>query len=138
MSGQVVRELGFTGLYKGAGVCIARDVPFSMIYFPTFAALKMVLSGGSTTSPLSLFFAGLLAGVPAAFLVTPADVIKTRIQVDAREEEDVYNGPIDCAEKIVDKEGPAALFKGGLQRVLRSAPQFGVTLLVYELLNRFV
>lgn len=135
---QIVQELGFRGLYKGAGVCISRDVPFSMIYFPTFAALKVLLSDGSAASPISLFLAGLLAGVPAAYFVTPADVIKTRVQVDAREEEDEYDGPIDCFKKIIEKEGPGALFKGGPQRVLRSAPQFGVTLLVYELLNRLI
>lgn len=111
-----------------------------MIYFPTFAALKEFFqySIDASPSPLALFVAGLLAGVPAAYLVTPADVIKTRIQVDAREGEDVYDGPFDCVTKTVEKEGPGALFKGATQRVLRSAPQFGVTLLVYELLNQVV
>lgn len=28
----VVRQLGLVGLYKGAGACLMRDVPFSMIY----------------------------------------------------------------------------------------------------------
>lgn len=28
----VIRQLGLVGLYKGAGACALRDVPFSMIY----------------------------------------------------------------------------------------------------------
>lgn len=26
---QIIRELGFSGLYKGAGACLLRDIPFS-------------------------------------------------------------------------------------------------------------
>ncbi|GMH39028.1 hypothetical protein BSKO_06926 [Bryopsis sp. KO-2023] len=135
---EVVKNLGLEGLYKGWTVCAARDVPFSMIYFPTFALLKGLLStpGATDLSPTTLFLAGLLAGVPAAYLVTPMDVIKTRVQVEPRKGEEAYAGPIDCLQKILANEGPGALFKGGFQRVLRSAPQFGVTLLVYELINR--
>lgn len=36
----IVRQLGLVGLYKGVGACILRDVPFSGIYFPTYAHLK--------------------------------------------------------------------------------------------------
>jgi solute carrier family 25 aspartate/glutamate transporter 12/13 len=39
---QIVRELGFAGLYKGAGACLLRDIPFSAIYFPTYAKMKEV------------------------------------------------------------------------------------------------
>ncbi len=38
----IVRELGFAGLYKGAGACLLRDIPFSAIYFPTYAKMKDV------------------------------------------------------------------------------------------------
>lgn len=38
----IVRELGFAGLYKGAGACLLRDIPFSAIYFPTYAKMKEV------------------------------------------------------------------------------------------------
>ncbi|XP_011153052.1 calcium-binding mitochondrial carrier protein Aralar1 isoform X4 [Harpegnathos saltator] len=133
----VVKELGLFGLYKGARACFLRDVPFSAIYFPMYAHTKarMADEGGYNT-PLSLLASGAIAGVPAAALVTPADVIKTRLQVVAREGQTTYNGLLDCARKIYREEGARAFWKGATARVFRSSPQFGVTLFTYELLQR--
>lgn len=39
----VVKDLGLLGLYKGARACLLRDVPFSAIYFPTYAHTKVNL-----------------------------------------------------------------------------------------------
>ncbi|GFR64060.1 calcium-binding mitochondrial carrier protein Aralar1, partial [Elysia marginata] len=36
----VIKDLGFFGLYKGAKACFLRDIPFSAIYFPTYAHVK--------------------------------------------------------------------------------------------------
>ncbi|CAG14235.1 unnamed protein product, partial [Tetraodon nigroviridis] len=52
------------------------------------------------------------SGVPAASLVTPADVIKTRLQVAARAGQTTYNGVIDCFQKILKEEGFRAFWKG--------------------------
>ncbi|XP_011862576.1 PREDICTED: calcium-binding mitochondrial carrier protein Aralar1 isoform X6 [Vollenhovia emeryi] len=133
----VVKELGLFGLYKGARACFLRDVPFSAIYFPMYAHTKARLADeGGYNTPLSLLFSGAIAGVPAAALVTPADVIKTRLQVVAREGQTTYNGLLDCARKIYREEGARAFWKGTTARVFRSSPQFGVTLFTYELLQR--
>ncbi|XP_076169186.1 calcium-binding mitochondrial carrier protein Aralar1 isoform X4 [Ptiloglossa arizonensis] len=133
----VVKELGLLGLYKGARACFLRDIPFSAIYFPMYAHTKARLADeGGYNTPLSLLVSGALAGVPAAALVTPADVIKTRLQVVAREGQTTYNGLMDCARKIYREEGARAFWKGATARVFRSSPQFGVTLFTYELLQR--
>jgi Mitochondrial carrier protein len=76
--------------------------------------------------------------MPAAFLTTPADVIKTRLQVEARKGQATYKGITDCFKQISVQEGPKAFFKGSLARVLRSSPQFGATLVAYEYLQKFL
>ncbi|CAH0729175.1 unnamed protein product, partial [Brenthis ino] len=86
--------------------------------------------------PLTLLAAGAIAGVPAASLVTPADVIKTRLQVVARSGQTTYNGVIDATRKIYAEEGARAFWKGAIARVFRSSPQFAVTLVTYEILQR--
>ena len=42
----------------------------------------------------------------------PIDVVKTRLQMDGSGGIKAYNGSIDCASKLVQAEGPSALFKG--------------------------
>ncbi|XP_048057550.1 calcium-binding mitochondrial carrier protein Aralar2 isoform X2 [Megalobrama amblycephala] len=134
----VIRDLGFFGLYKGAKACFLRDIPFSAIYFPCYAHTKAALTDeDGRVGPGRLLLAGALAGMPAASLVTPADVIKTRLQVAARAGQTTYNGLIDCFWKILREEGPRAFWKGAGARVFRSSPQFGVTLVTYELLQRW-
>jgi solute carrier family 25 aspartate/glutamate transporter 12/13 len=153
----VVKQLGFFGLYKvrpqnlihlfflflivklfqGSHACLMRDIPFSAIYFPTYAHLKpMFADETGYNAPWSLLVAGAIAGMPAASLVTPADVIKTRLQVVAREGQTNYSGVLDAIRKIYAEEGFSAFWKGAVARMCRSSPQFGVTLVTYELMQR--
>lgn len=73
--------------------------------------------------------------MPAAYLTTPCDVIKTRLQVEARQGQTNYRGLIHCAKTVWREEGFKAFYKGGPARILRSSPQFGATLAAYELLQ---
>lgn len=140
---QIVKQLGIKGLYKGATACLLRDVPFSAIYFPTYANLKRILFNfdpndtdkAHRLSTWQLLVSGALAGAPSAFFTTPADVIKTRLQVEHRAGETKYRGIWHAFRVILKEEGVGALFKGSLARVFRSSPQFGFTLASYELLQ---
>ena len=131
---QIFREVGFKRLYFGASACLLRDVPFSGMYFTTYARMKKIIAKDSG-NPFGLLLAGAVSGIPAAGLVTPADVIKTRLQAQQFGEM-TYRGISDCARKIWATEGFSAFFKGAGARVCRSSPQFGVTLLSYELLQK--
>ncbi|XP_069785711.1 LOW QUALITY PROTEIN: electrogenic aspartate/glutamate antiporter SLC25A13, mitochondrial [Narcine bancroftii] len=132
----VIKELGFFGLDKGARACSLRDIPFSAIYFPCYSHLKLIFADeyGHVNSR-NLLLAGTLAAMPTASLVTAADDIKTRLQVAAREGQTTYTGLMECYWKILKQEGQRAFWKGAAARVFRSSPQFGITLLTYELLQ---
>ncbi|KAJ7597398.1 mitochondrial inner membrane protein [Mycena floridula] len=135
----IIRQLGVLGLYKGASACLLRDIPFSAIYFPAYGHLKKDIFhegyNGKQLSFLETLGAAGIAGMPAAYLTTPADVVKTRLQVEARKGQTHYKGLTDAFVKIYREEGFRALYKGGPARVLRSSPQFGFTLLAYEQLK---
>src|SRR5689334_16562946 len=103
---QIMKELGLKGLYRGSSACFLRDIPFSGIYFSSYAWLKELTRRGdeplhsgellvcaSLAGTTSLFqkksrcSPTLSAGVAAASVTTPADVLKTRMQVEAKKGE---------------------------------------------------
>jgi len=120
---QMNNKIEYSKLYTGVSACFLRDIPFSGIYFPTYWYLKEELNYNS-------FLAGTIAGIPAAFLCTPADVIKTRMQTLRNDNLNIKMLP--TIKNIYQNEGLSAFFKGSGWRVFRSSPQFGITLFVYE------
>lgn len=131
---QVVKELGFKGLYMGAPATLLRDIPFSMLYFSTYGWLRQRWTDADGNVSLgNAFLAGGLAGTFSAASVTPADVIKTRLQAKPTPGQAPYKGIGDAYSRIVAQEGHAALFRGAGPRVIVIAPLFAVALAVYEL-----
>ena len=148
---QILRQLGVRGLFTGTSATLLRDVPFSAIYFSSYGLLKnWVLSQptdsiihstmvtGDNTNLAGNFFAGVLAGVVSSWTVTPADCVKTRLQAQTRlpPEQRKYTGLVHCFQTILQEEGPTALFKGATARVAALAPLFGVSLAVFEALQK--
>lgn len=136
---QITRELlrtkGVTGLYRGLGATLMRDIPFSAIYFPLFAHVHQLgqhLSEEPSVPFYWAFMSGCLAGSIAAVAVTPCDVVKTRLQsLKKGANEETYSGVVDCVRKILRKEGPGAFLKGASCRALVIAPLFGIAQVVY-------
>ncbi|CAK6968278.1 solute carrier family 25 member 55b [Scomber scombrus] len=132
---ELLRTKGVTGLYRGLGATLMRDIPFSVVYFPLFAHLHQLgqHSSENPTVPFYWSFAsGCLAGSIAAVAVSPCDVVKTRLQsLKKGANEETYNGVVDCVRKIMRKEGPGAFLKGASCRALVIAPLFGIAQVVY-------
>jgi Mitochondrial carrier protein/Tectonin domain len=134
----VARQVGWRRAYTGAGACLMRDVPFSAIMFPTYGSLKRAvrLAEARPCNALEMFVAGTASGMLAAAATCPADVVKTRLQAKMQRGERPYSGLVDCARRIAAEEGGAAFFKGLVPRIARSAPQYGIMLVIYDVLCR--
>lgn len=120
---------------QGFLACCLRDVPFCAIFFPCYAHMKVRLQDddGYNTAT-SLLMAGILSSLPGAGISMPFDKMKTRLQAEPLPGQSKYAGIGDVMRKIYTEEGLRAFWQG--TRLIKPSSQFGVTLLVYEVLQR--
>lgn len=124
-----VKSLGLRGLYKGSSITLMRDVPFSVLFFPSYAYLRQHYFSNDLIS-------GAIAGGLAASIVTPIDVVKTRLQSAFSNATNA--GAIEITKSIIREDGASALFRGVVPRALIVAQLFGITLAVYELQKKWI
>jgi len=133
---RTVARLGPRALYCGVPVCAARDMSFGAVYFPLYSALKDWMASHGHHGALWLAICGTLAGIPATVATNPIDVVKTRVQAEAGAGPENSRAVREHIAALLEEGGgPRALMRGLAPRVLRMAPQFGVTQVVYELVN---
>lgn len=132
----LLRQKGIRGLFKGHSATMLRDVSFSICYFPLFANINALGPRKSPDSNEAVFWwsfiSGCSAGSISAFMVNPADVVKTRLQlVQKGSTAPAYTGIPDAFRTIYKTEGIRAFWKGGLCRMIVIAPLFGIAQMVY-------
>jgi solute carrier family 25 S-adenosylmethionine transporter 26 len=97
-------------LYRGWSITIIREVPFTIIQFPLWEALKSYRcsqTGRKQVTGLEGGLLGSVAGAVAAGLTTPLDVLKTRMML-AKEKQ-----PMSVMlSSILKESGPRAFFAG--------------------------
>ncbi|KAJ9667477.1 S-adenosylmethionine transporter [Coniosporium apollinis] len=97
-------------LYRGWGITIMREVPFTVIQFPLWEALKSwrrQQRGDGMVSGTDSAVLGAASGAVAAGITTPLDVLKTRMMLSR---EKVGAGALMA--RILRENGPSAFFAG--------------------------
>lgn len=120
----VVREL-----YRGGGITILREIPFTILQFSLWEYLKSSYSEyrrerykreeGLVTAAESAVF-GSVAGAIAAGATTPLDVLKTRVMLQRRDHGEARAGGVQILRlfaQIKRDEGMRGLFRGVGPRV---------------------
>ncbi|XP_074599001.1 mitochondrial basic amino acids transporter-like isoform X2 [Brevipalpus obovatus] len=119
------------GVYRGLGATLLRDAPAFGIYFSSFQFLidTFNVTSGNPQSQGSLLMAGGLAGTLSWLLIYPADVIKTRIQIDGSKYD--YSLRKCCQAMLRESNGHYRIFfKGFTPTLLRAFPVNAITFFV--------
>ena len=137
----IVRQGGGVGaLWGGLWPTLWRDVPFSCIYWLGYETLKQRAAAGQPSGgvPVSTSFgAGALAGLFAATLTTPLDVVKTRQQLRVAGG-GAAEGTAETLGRLVRTEGWNALFAGLAPRLTKVVPSCAIMIGSYELGKRYL
>lgn len=118
----IVKEEGFIGLYKGAGLTLLRDGPGSMAYYGAYELLKVKLAGVEKRqlTPFEIIMAGGCAGCANWIVAVPPDVLKSRFQTAPA---GTYPGGVkQVVQELLQKEGVRSLYKGLGPAMLRAFP----------------
>lgn len=127
---------GPASFFVGMKATIMRDVPWNAFSFLFFNAFKMVYESLQDSAPnqRDTMALGAVAGALAAIIMTPVDVVKTRLMLQVADKDGnlPYKSIAHCMAVVASEEGPSALMKGLMPRVLYLGPLASITMAVYE------
>ncbi|KAL6080591.1 Mitochondrial carrier [Balamuthia mandrillaris] len=130
-------EQGLKGLYKGVGPTTKRAALLTAAQLASYDHSKhfFLNMGLMEDGPMAHFSASMVAGLMAAIVTSPVDVVKTRI-MNQSAGSNLYSSSWDCVMKTIKAEGLMGLYKGFIPNWMRIGPHTIVTFLVYEQLRR--
>jgi solute carrier family 25 S-adenosylmethionine transporter 26 len=114
---EIVKEKGIAGLYIGYQATLIRNIPSAMLRFVVYEELKRFWAPKQDEGglPIGLFAAGAVAGALASGIMTPVDVLKTRMATGT-----CPIGVKNCMLHIIQDVGWKGLYAGGGSRILFS------------------
>ncbi|KAK3273285.1 hypothetical protein CYMTET_18466 [Cymbomonas tetramitiformis] len=134
---QIVTKEGPLSLYRGVSAPVLTATATNALMFGGYGAgLRLQgLSRDDQTSIFAAFIAGCTGGFLQCLTVTPVELVKCRLQVDRSSGRQLYQGPLDCAKKILQEHGVRGLFRGWWATVWRDTPSSGLYFVSYEIVK---
>lgn len=135
----IVREEGFTALYKGVQPALLRQATYGAMRIGLYEPIKTFYSGLLGTDPrqpptvLSKILSGITSGGIASAICNPTDVVKVRMQADMGSAgKPRYRHVFHAFSDIYAHEGLRGLWKGVSPTVQRAAVVASVELASYD------
>ncbi|KAL6998365.1 hypothetical protein U1Q18_008491 [Sarracenia purpurea var. burkii] len=141
---RIVNEEGFRAFWKGNLVTIAHRLPYSSVNFYAYESYKSLLKSipgleghrrNASADILVHFVGGGLAGMTAASVTYPLDLVRTRLA--AQRSTIYYQGIWHAFHTICRDEGFFGLYKGLGATLLGVGPSIAISFSVYETLRSY-
>ena len=123
---KTVKAGGVGALYNGIGVSLVGIIPYRGVYFGLFDTLSgynpYQRDENNALRAASKFACAQSSAIAAGYASYPLDTVRRRLQMQSEKPQSqwVYQGTMDCFQKIIAKEGMGALFKGAGANALRT------------------
>lgn len=130
---------GFFSLWRGNSATMVRVIPYAAIQFCAHEQYKRLLGvyygvQVKALPPIPLFLAGSMAGITAAMLTYPLDMVRARMAVTPKE---MYSNILHVFVRISREEGLKTLYRGFTPTILGVIPYAGLSFFTYETLKNF-
>lgn len=134
---QILRSEGIPGMFRGLSSTFAREMPGYFFFFGGYEASRELMAKPGQSKddigPIKTMAAGAVGGVALWTSIFPADVIKSRIQVQS-----LTLSMTQVGIDILRKEGPLAFYNGLQPTIVRTIPATAVLFVVYEYTKKFM
>ncbi|KAK0228662.1 mitochondrial carrier domain-containing protein [Armillaria fumosa] len=133
----IVREEGFSALYRGVSLTALRQATNQGANFTVYQELKKAAQNWQPDLPelpsYQHMIIGLISGAAGPMSNAPIDTIKTRLQKStAVPGQSAFRRIYGIAEDMWKTEGVRSFYKGITPRILRVAPGQAIVFAVYE------
>jgi len=131
----IIKNEGFTALYKGIGIVLASTIPAHALYFGGYEISKMMLKSDKIPDPVVHFASGGIADICGSFIWVPMDVVKQRLQIQKKDATGgalKYKGSWHALQTIFQEEGVRGLFKGYWAAIATYGPFVAIYFTAYE------
>ncbi|KAG4144010.1 hypothetical protein ERO13_D05G009700v2 [Gossypium hirsutum] len=132
----ILQNDGWKGLFRGNLINVIRVAPSKAIELFAFDTVNKTLSlkpGEVSKIPIPpSLVAGACAGVSSTLVTYPLELVKTRLTI----EKNMYDGILDAFLKILQREGPAELYRGLAPSLIGVIPYAATNYFAYDTLRK--
>lgn len=127
----IFKQEGMKGLYRGLTPTILSNAPFSAFYYLFYTRLQTRLQEHDLSPMLTNFSSSTIAAIGATLLTQPADVVRTRMQLNLVNSQAAASS-LQVMRGIVSTQGMYGLLVGAAPRMLKRTLQTALVWTLYE------